>query len=315
VTIVAIYHRERSKVSLRGVVLATSAVILWSTIGVSFKLTVPNLGGFATTVFTNLLASFALGINLIVKGKLLILRKEWNQRSLFFFVTGIVGLGIQQLFYFKGCELLPASQMVTLFYLYPLLMSVFSALLFRQPLTSKSILLLIAGCIGVYFMVFRGELLTIQLNFGVIVTLLAAAGWALFSVLIQYKNFDPEVGMFLFTGFGFLFLLGLAPVFGLPWRLTPTEWLGIFYLALVPTAIGCLLWNQALRLSSTTTCSALALLTPLFSVLLSVVILKESLLSTQLIGALVIFGAVILNLRLQLANRHRNHLSLTNDNP
>jgi drug/metabolite transporter (DMT)-like permease len=308
-----IYRWRGAKVSLRGMIFAISAVLLWSTIGVSFKLSVPNLDGFATTVFTNFLASCGLGVSLVIKGKLLILRKEWNQRSWFFLVTGVIGLGIQQLCYFKGYEALPASQMATLFYLYPLLMSLFSTLLFRQPLNSKSILLLITGCIGVYFMVSRGEFLSIQLNFGVIAALLAAVGWALFSVLIQYKKFDTEVGMFLFTGFGFLFLLGLVPVFGLTWTLTSTEWLGIFYLALIPTAFGFLLWNQALRLNSTTTCSTIALLTPLFSVLLSVVILKESFLLTQLIGALIIFGAVILNLKLQLS--HSALQQSSNDRP
>ena len=126
---------------------------------------------------------------------------------------------------------------------------------------------------------------------------MAAASWALFSVLIQHKQFDPDVGIFLFNGFGLLFLLGLVPALGLTQTLTATEWLGILYLAVLPTAIAFLLWNQALHLCSTATCCAIASLTPLFSIMLNVAILHEPIVATQLAGFVLLLGAVVFNLK------------------
>ncbi|OUL34651.1 hypothetical protein BV372_13540 [Nostoc sp. T09] len=291
-----VYNLKKSALCFKGLVSALFAILIWATMGVTFKLTVPNLDSFTTSVYVTFLATCILGINIVVQKKVQILRKEWNKQQFFFVIAGIVGLGIPQICCFKAYQLLPASQVVGVFYIYPLLMTLFAAFWFHERLSRKSILLLIVGFIGVYLLIAQNQLLGIQLNLGTAVTLIAAATWAFFCVLTQHKQFDSIVGMFLFNGFGFLFLLGLIPAFGLTWTLTITEWLGIIYLAVFPTAIASLLWNQALHLNSTQICSMLALLTPLFSVMLNVAILHESIVPTQLAGFILLLGSVALNL-------------------
>ncbi|HEY9620640.1 MAG TPA: DMT family transporter [Crinalium sp.] len=284
-----------AKNPLAGLLCALLAVLFWATIGTVFKLSVLHLASFTTTVYVSFLATCALGINLIIQKKLMVLRQEWKKQRSLFLIAGVIGLGIQQVCYLTGYQLLPASQVVSLFYLYPLLMTLLSALWFREPLSAKAVLLLITGCAGVYFLMAKDQLLNVEPNIGIVATLIAAIAWAFFSVLIQHKQFDPDVGMFLFNGFGLLFLIGLIPAFGLTWPLTSTEWTGVLYLAIFPTAIAFLLWNQALHLSSTTTCSAIALLTPLLSVVLNITILHESILLTQWVGFALLLGSVLLN--------------------
>lgn len=291
-----VYNLKKSALCFKGLVSALFAILMWATMGVTFKLTVPHLDSFTTTVYVNFLATCILGINIVVQKKVPILHKEWKNQQFFFVIAGIVGLGIPQICCFKAYQLLPASQVVAIFYIYPLLMTLFAAFWFHERLSRKSILLLIIGFVGVYLLISQNQLLGIQLNLGTAVTLIAAASWAFFCVLIQHKQFDANVGMFLFNGFGFLFLLGLVPAFGLTWTLTTTEWLGIIYLAVFPTVIASLLWNQALHLNSTQICSMLALLSPLFSVLLNVAILHESIVPTQLAGFMLLLGSVALNL-------------------
>ena len=291
-----VYNLKRSALCFKGLVSALFAILIWATMGVTFKLTVPHLDSFTTTIYINLLATCILGINIVVQKKLPILHKEWKNQQSFFIIAGIVGLGIPQICCFKAYQLLPASQVVAIFYIYPLLMTLFAAFWFHERLSRKSILLLIIGFVGVYLLIAQNQLLGIQLNLGTAATLIAAASWAFFCVLIQHKKFDANVGMFLFNGFGLLFLLGLVPAFGLTWTLTTTEWLGIIYLAVFPTVIASLLWNQALHLNQTQICSMLALLSPLFSVMLNVVILHESIVPTQLAGFMLLLGSVALNL-------------------
>lgn len=291
-----VYNLKKSALCFKGLMPALFAILIWATMGVTFKLTLLHLDSFTTTVYVTFLATCILGINIVVQKKVLLLYKEWKKQRFFFLIAGIVGLGIPQICCFKAYQLLPASQVVAIFYIYPLLMTLFAAFWFYERLSRKSILLLITGFVGVYLLIVQNQLLGIQLNLGTAATLIAAATWAFFCVLIQHKQFDSNVGMFLFNGFGLLFLLGLVPVFGLTWTLTTTESLGIIYLAVFPTAIASLLWNQALHLNSTQICSMLALLSPLFSVLLNVAILHESIVPTQFAGFILLIGSVALNL-------------------
>ncbi len=294
--IMAINYLTNSAFCFKGLLYALLAILIWATIGVTFKLTVPHLDSFTITFYVNFLSTCVLGINIVMQKKLLILQKEWKNQQFFFVIAGILGMGIQQICGLKGYQLLPASQVVVMFYIYPLLMTFFGALWYHERLSRKSILLLMTGCIGVYLLIAKNQILAIQLNLGTAATLTAAATWALFCVLIKHKKFDQDAGMFLFNLFGLLFMLGLVPAFGLKLTLTSTQWLGIIYLAVFPNTIASLLWNQALHLNSTQICSMIALLTPLFSLMLNVSILQESIMPIQLVGFIILVGSVLLNL-------------------
>lgn len=292
-----VYNLKKSTICFRGILSALLAILIWSTMGTTIKLTLSNVDSFTTTFYVTLLSTCILGIYIVMQKKLPILLQEWKNQQFFFMIAGIMGSGIQPISCLKGYQLLPASQVVGIFYIYPLLMTLFAGFWFRERLSYKSILLLITGFVGVYLLIVRNQLLSIQLNFGAFATLIAAATWAFFCVLIQHKKFDANVGLFLFNGFGLLFLLGLVPAFGLTWTLTITEWLGIIYLAVFTSIIATLLWNQALHLNSTQICSMLALLTPLFALILNMTILHESIVPTQLMGFVILIGSVAVNLR------------------
>ncbi|MBD2199403.1 MULTISPECIES: DMT family transporter [Calothrix] len=291
-----VYNLKKSAFCFRGILSALLAILIWSTMGTTVKLTLSNVDSFTTTFYVTLLSTCILGIYIVMQKKLPILYKEWKNQQFFFIIAGIMGSGIQPISCLKGYQLLPASQVVGIFYIYPLLMTLFAGFWFHERLSYKSILLLMTGFVGVYLLITQNQLLSIQLNFGAFATFIAAATWAFFCVLIQHKKFDAHVGIFLFNGFGMLFLLGLVPAFGLTWTLSITEWLGIIYLAVFTSIIATLLWNQALHLNSTQICSMLALLTPLFALILNMTILHESIVPTQLMGFVILIGSVAFNL-------------------
>jgi drug/metabolite transporter (DMT)-like permease len=69
------------------------------------------------------------------------------------------------------------------------------------------------------------------------------------------------------------------------------------YLAVFPTAIAFVMWSRALKSEKTSTCSGIALLTPLLSLVLIAIFLKESITLAQVIGFAVIIISVFLNLK------------------
>ncbi len=280
----------------RGLVFALLTVFLWATLGAGLKLAVSRQDSFVVCVYIGFFATLALLIWLFIKGKASKIYAEFMKHPWFFILTGIIGLCLQQVFYLKGYQLLPASQVVIIFYLYPLLMVLLSWLFFKEHTSWKSVFFILIGFSGVYVLISKGTLLTIDLSLGVIVTLLAALSWALFSVLIKQKKFDIDVGMFLFNLFGFLSLVAIIPFFSFTLSVTFSEVLGMIYLAVFPTAIAFVLWNNALRALKTSICSNIALLTPLLSIIIIFLVLKEQIVMFQVIGLLLIVGSVFLTL-------------------
>ncbi len=281
----------------KGILFAVLAVLLWATLGVGFKLAVSRLDSFSVTIYVGIFATLFLFGNLVVRKKLNMVFQLFKKNWIFFILVGILGLGLQQIVYLKGYELLPASQVVIIFYLYPLLMVLLSKFLFREHTSLLSYAFIFLGFMGVYVLISKGSFVGISLSLGVIMTLLASLFWALFSVLIKHKKVDVDVGMFLFNLFGVLFLIALIPIFGFTFKVFPSEVFGMAYLGIFPTALAFILWNKALYLAKTSLCSNIALLTPLVSLILIVICLHERVDVYQGIGLILILGSVILNLR------------------
>jgi drug/metabolite transporter (DMT)-like permease len=112
--------------------------------------------------------------------------------------------------------------------------------------------------------------------------------------------------MFLFNLFGLAFLIALIPLFGFNYFITLTETLGILYLALIPTALAFVLWNKALYLTKTSICSNISLLTPLFSLVIISLVLKEKINFNQIIGLIIILSSIFLNIN--FGNKQKNNL-------
>ncbi len=280
-----------------GIIYALLTVALWSTLGVGLKLAVAHVGSFAATVYVILFSTVSLLGYLLLVGKARALGAVFRGNPLFFIVTGVIGLGVHQVLYLTGYGLLPASQVIIIHYLWPLTMVVLSIVLFRERTTLASTVFVVIGFLGLCVAVTRGSTLRIDLSAGVVITFLGSFCWALFSVLIKHREFDVDVGMFLFHVFGLAFLAALIPAFGFTFELTGEELLGLVYLGVFPTAISYILWNHALRLARTSLCSNIVLLMPVLSLILIRLILKEDLTAFQLVGFVMILGSVFLNLR------------------
>lgn len=282
----------------KGILFAIFTVLLWATSGTSLKLAVSNVDAFVVTVYVGLLATIALGIYLLATKKLSKVYAEFSRQKVLFIIAGIIGLGFQQIVYLKSYALLPASQVVILFYLYPILMVALAAIFFKEKTSKLSWLFLLIGFAGVYILVAKGQLVIPQLNLGTVLVLLAALSWALFSVVIKHYKFDIEIGMFLFNLFGLLSLIALIPFFGFDYRINLVEFLGIAYIGVILTAGGFLTWNRALRLTRTAICSNIVLLVPVFSLICIVLVLKEQIAWPQIIGLVLILGSVVLSINL-----------------
>lgn len=281
----------------KGVACAAATVALWATLPTGLKLCVARTEAFTATVLIGFFATLALFAWIAARGHVRAIWPQFKRYPVYFILTGIVGLGVQQILYLTSYTYLPASQVVVLFYLYPLLMVLLSALIFREKTTWLSVACILTGFLGVYVLISQGTFLRIQLCAGVFTTLGASVAWALFSVLLKQRAFDIEIGMFLFNLFGLVFLVALIPVFGFSVPRYPIELIGLLYLGVIPTALAFVTWNRALTLVPTSTCSGIALATPLLAMIIIGIVLREPFHPSYAAGMILIVGSVLLNLR------------------
>jgi drug/metabolite transporter (DMT)-like permease len=186
---------KRSTGRLGGIFCALIAVLLWATVGVVYKLTLSRLDGFVVTLYVEIIATLILGINIVIRRKVNVLLREFRRDPWFFCIAGIVGNGMQQIFYLKGFQFLPTTQVVMLFYIYPLLMLIITAIGFHERLSARSWMLTLTGMGGMVLAIAANQPLQIVWNGGIFAPLLAACTWALFSVFIKHKTFDSDCGI------------------------------------------------------------------------------------------------------------------------
>lgn len=131
-----------------------------------------------------------------------------------------------------------------------------------------------------------------------LVILLAPLSWALYS--IYTKPLIHRYGGLFVTGvtlsLGTFILLPLAFTYGTaPLRaLTAAQWAWLAFLALLSTALGYAMWNQALKLRSASAVSAYIYFNPVVATLVGVLFLRETVTPLFLLGSALVLGGVIL---------------------
>jgi drug/metabolite transporter (DMT)-like permease len=285
--------------TFKGTLYALLSVAMFATLGTGFKMAVTRMSSFSVVVWIGIWATLTLFCFLVRERRVGAIALEFRQRPLFFIVTGVVGLGVQQILCLKTYEYIPASQAVILHYTYPLMMLLLSWLLFREKSDWWSLCCVGLGFGGVFVLVSSGGGLgNVRLSIGVAVALGTAVSFALFCVLIKHAVFSVTPGMFLLNLFGLLFLLCLLPIYPMQWSISGTDMMLLAYLGIFPTAVAFILWNKALRMIPTGRSSNCALLVPILSLVCIALVLKEHISPLQALGMAIVLLSVFLNVRL-----------------
>ena len=150
----------------------------------------------------------------------------------FFYSLFFIGL-------FKALEYTTALNTGTIFTLVPFITAVFSIFIFNQKISLMSYLVYFIGIIGASMVVFRGNLelfISLSLNNGDIIFLLAIFSMALYSICMKYfhKEDDELIVLVFMTLFGGVIWMSLSLIiFDIPlnWtKIGTEEFLYIIYL-------------------------------------------------------------------------------------
>jgi drug/metabolite transporter (DMT)-like permease len=276
---------------LNGYVIVLASALLLGTLGIFSKLFY-DAGG---EPFTLLFLRFAgAGPALLLIAYLLHeprppLRVAWTGAAL-----GALQLAVAAAL-FEAFARAPVGLVVLVFFVYPLLVAVGATVLLDEGLGPGRLLVLAMGMAGVALTVGVPESASTT---GIVLGLVAGLGVA--GIILSARHLVTTGGLSPIVLGGLMFtspLLVLVPwafIRGIDLDLSAEAWAAALGAILISTVLAIALFYTGVRLVGAGTASLLGVGEPLAGVLLAYAVLGESLSATQLIGGLLIVGAVVL---------------------
>ena len=280
-----------------GSLLILLAGILWGSMGL-FVRRLSALGFDSVQITAGRLCFAALLFWL-----LLLLRPKEERAIRLRDLPLFLGLGLASILFFTVCyfaaiAIMPLSTAAILLYTSPIWVTLLSALLFHERLTAAKLIALgmaFGGCVLVSGL---GGGLTLR---GLLLGLGAGLGYGLYSILgsIALRRYSPytvTAWTFLIAGIGALCICRPAEMLSLVGDSASPVGTVLFFLltAFVTAVIPFLSYTLGLRSVEAGKAAILATVEPMVASLLGVLVFREALSLSALLGILLILGAVVL---------------------
>jgi drug/metabolite transporter (DMT)-like permease len=219
------------------------------------------------------------------------------------FSLGLTGVFLYNFVFLTGLSWTSATNGSLIVAFNPLLTAVLSAWWLKERVRPVQAGGLLLALLGVGVVITRGSITVIRslsFNPGDLLMLGAPLAWALYTIAGKkiLRHFSPLVATAYASLFGTVLLLPAAALEGSLLtgihRLTVYGWISVLQLSLLGTVVGFVWWYEGVELLGASRAAVFVNLVPLFGVLLSALILSESLVFSQLAGGiLVVLGVGI----------------------
>lgn len=235
-------------------------------------------------------------------------RTCWRQSDIivrerkYIIIQGLLGVtGFNSLIYL-AVQTTTAVNAVLINSCTPILIALCALLINKEPLKPRQwagILLSLSGVTLIMVGGDLGSLVELDFNRGDLLVLCAGLVWALYSV--NLKSFPQDLHPFSYqTGIMIAGLIGILPFYllelGMGYQMVvnaPTL-TTIVYVAIFPSVLAFIFWNRAVRDIGATRAGAFIHLMPVFSSILAVFFLGESIELFHLQGIGLVFGGIFL---------------------
>lgn len=291
------------RIKAHPILLLTLTALFWSgnfVIGRAVKSSIPpiSLAFWRWMLALVILIPFSIPH---VRAQWPLLRQNWRLLA----VYGVLGVSCFNTFVYIGLHSTTATNALLLNSVIPILIVLLSHLLAATPILSRQALGIVISLTGVLTIICRANLdviLTLQINRGDIWILLAVISWAFYTFLLRQRPAGLHPLSFLTS----LVAIGLIPLSilyawelsqGARFALDSANIASILYVALFPSVLAFIFWNQAVREVGPNKAGLFLYLMPVFGAILSAVFLGESIRTFHLIGIALIFTGIYLTTR------------------
>ena len=282
----------------QGTVMVFIAGVLWGSIGLFIHL-MSEAGASAATI-SFLRMAFAFGILFsITAASSGISAFRVSRKTLFCSAAlGLVCHGIYNVFYSWAVTMIGVTVSAVLLNIAPVFTAIISVLLFHEKMTLRKGIALVVNVVGCVLAATGGHFADAPLSFvGILCGVAAGLCYALTAILgrLAGEGSNP----FVISTYSYFFAALFLAIFQRPWAerivITPSiAGLGFLY-ALIPTAIGYLLYYQGVqRIRESSKVPVIASVETVTAALLGVLVLGEQLSLIHYLGIAVVLLSIVL---------------------
>lgn len=273
------------------------AVLMWSTVGSAFKLTLQYVDPVQMLLFASFISIIVLFIVLLIQRKLKLLAKQsildYSKSILYGFINPF-------LFYivlFFAYDLLLTQEAMVLNFTWPVTLTVLSVIFLKQKIGWRNFGYILISFIGIVVIGTNGHVFSLKFSngLGVALALGSTVLWSSFWILNIKDQRDEIVKLFLNFSFGFIYILIFCILTG-RMIIPPMEAiLGSLYIGVFEMGLAYVFWLKALQLSDTTSrVSILIFLAPFLSLVFIRLTVGEHILFSTYAGlGFIILGIVL----------------------
>ena len=273
------------------------AIFFWSTVASAFKLSLEHLEPIQLVLYSTLFSICVLFILVLYQGKLNLIKSFSRDDLKKCALLGFLNPCLYYIILFKAYDVLPAQEAMVINFSWPVMLVILSIPILKQTIDVKSFLSIIVCYLGVVVIATNGDIFSMQFvnPFGVLLMLISTVIWSLFWLFNTKNSNDSLVSLFLI----FLFSFPLILVFVLFTNsfVVPSfkGLIGSIYIGFFEMGISLVLWQSALKISTTVSrVASLVFITPFMSLVVLYFVLGEKILVSTFFGLILICTGLIL---------------------
>jgi len=213
-------------------------------------------------------------------------------------LLGSTGIFSYSFFFFNGMKRVPASHGSLIVALNPVLVMLISTLFGKDRINGIRILGVILSLAGTAIVIARGDIFSLFSTFtwGDAFMLGCPISWAFYTYFAKdaLKTTTPLQASTWAILLGFLMILFFVPVETYPTKVDWSVWLALAYLGICGSVLGFVWYYEGIQKIGPVKTSAFNNLIPIFAMILSVVVLGETIHGYTLYGSAMVIGGVFL---------------------
>ena len=279
-------------------VLASIAVLSWSTVATAFKIALQTMSTFSMLFVACATALIIFTSWMLVTGAWRELRLLTTQIWVRFAILGLIAPVVYYLMLFKAYDLLPAQIAQPINYIWPILLAVLIAIVEKQPIPKTKYLGMFVSLAGVVFISFGGKAISGEISVaGIILAIVSAMLWGLYwMVNDSLKDKVSEITALFLTFFFAMVYLFVGNFFYPIGHLELRSLLAGVYIGSFEMGIPFICFGIAIReTKNPALINQMCYLAPFLSLFFISMVLEEPIMATTYIGLVLIIGGILYN--------------------
>lgn len=274
----------------------TFCVLVWGSNFVFGKMLVEVFSpSMLTTLRLLFIVLFLIGISAYKKQLRTVTKADF--RALFF--LGVIGVFINQWSFFAGLQTADPTTSALILATAPIVTGVLAAIFLKEKFTIRMLVGSVVALIGIYFVVTKGGVSSLQIDKGLIWIVITMITFAIMVIMTRLlsQRIDPFTITLYSNVVGLVVSIPFAFTLDTPLRISfeISDWAFLISTAIVVHGIATLIWNNNIRYVDASKASILSNLEPFVAMVMGVLLLYKPIAGSELLGSLFIVGGVLLS--------------------